>query len=60
MKQWELPNNSKVKLPDGRMITFVKMDGVYAHWDVGGVLKIGSYKEFGFEKEGGYYKVIKQ
>jgi predicted DNA-binding protein len=30
MEQWELPNNTIVKLPDGKLATFLKMDGMYA------------------------------
>lgn len=54
-KQWELPNNSKVLLPDGRFIIFLKMDGMYAKWKVGDEIKTGNYKHF--EKVDDYYKV---
>jgi len=43
MKQWELPNNVTVILPDKSTATFLKMDGMYAHWDVGGKRMIGNY-----------------
>jgi len=55
LKQWELPNNSKVELPDGTIATFLNMDGAYAHWDVDGKLQIGNFNEF--IKEDGIYKV---
>jgi hypothetical protein len=56
MKQHELPNNSKVKLPDGTWALFLKMDGMYAHWKVNGELKIGSFEEF--KKVDDYYEVV--
>jgi hypothetical protein len=46
MKQWELKNNSKVEIPDGRIVTFLKMDGMYAKWDDNGELKTGNFEEF--------------
>ncbi len=61
LKQWELKPKSKILLPDGRIVKFIKMDGMYAQWDFGGKLKIGNYEEFEKvdEKEFGYnYKVI--
>lgn len=58
MKQHELKNNSTVELADGRKVTFVKMDGMYAHWDFGGILKIGNYEEF--EETDFGYKVVRQ
>lgn len=56
LKQWELPNNSQVKLSDGRMIKFLKMDGIYAHWIIDGGLAIANFN--GFKKDGDHYKVI--
>lgn len=56
MKQWELPNNSKVKLPDGSFATYLKMDGMYAKWDKDGEFLTGNYENL--EKEEDYYKVI--
>ena len=56
LKQWELPNNSKVMLPDGTTITFKGMDGMYAHWEQDGKLKIGNFSN-GFIKVNDYYKV---
>jgi hypothetical protein len=57
MKQHELKNNSEVELPDGKRVKFIKMDGMYAKWDVDGELKTGNFEEFE-ETEFGY-KVIK-
>ncbi len=56
IKQWELPTGAKVKLKDGTVFTFKKMDGMYAHWEVEGQLHIGNFQ--GFEKEGDFYKPI--
>lgn len=56
MKQWQLPNNSKVKLPDGTFVTFLKMDGMYAKWDNNGEFQTGNFEKF--EKENDYYKVV--
>jgi hypothetical protein len=56
LKQWELENNSEVELPDGVKATFLKMDGMYAHWDLQGELAIGNYDSFVKTKTG--YKVI--
>lgn len=53
LRQWELPNNSVVTLPDGTTAIFLKMDGMYAKWDVDGELKTGNFDEFE-ETEGGY------
>lgn len=55
MKQYELPNNSIVILPDGEEVKFLKMDGMYAQWEENGELKIGNFKEF--EKVGDKFKV---
>ena len=61
MEQWELKNNSKVKLADGRIVTFIKMDGMYAHWDIGGMLKTGNYQKFEKVENKEYkYKVVIQ
>lgn len=57
MKQHELPNNSKVKLPSGSFATFKKMDGMYAQWEENGEFKIGNFEEF--EKIDDYYQVVK-
>lgn len=55
LKQWELDNNSKVELPDGSISTFLKMDGMYAHWDNG---VIGNFNEFVLsDKKGVKYEV---
>lgn len=56
MKQWELPNNTVVELPDGTLATFLKMDGMYAHWDIGGELQIGNYDNI--ERVDGVFKVV--
>lgn len=56
IKQHNIPNNSKVKLPDGSMATFLKMDGMYAHWiDGDGNFAIGNFRWF-VERDG-YYEV---
>jgi hypothetical protein len=56
-KQWELPNKSKVKLEDGTIVTFLKMDGMYAKWDVGdGYLMTGNFEKF--IKEGDMFVVV--
>lgn len=55
IKQWDLKNNSIVELPDGSRVTFLKMDGMYAHWDKNGKQKIGNFKDF--EKTNFGYKV---
>lgn len=57
MKQWELENNSKVELPDGTFAIFIKMDGLYAKWDVQGEWKTGNYEAFEKTKDG--YKVVR-
>jgi hypothetical protein len=54
--QWELENNSSVELPDGTIVIYLKMDGMYAHWDVDGELQIGNYSVF--EKTETGYKVV--
>jgi len=54
-KEWELPNNSKVILSDGTEAIFKKMDGMYAHWEQDGELRIGNFEAF--IKEDDYYKV---
>ena len=56
MKQWELPNSSKVKLPDGTFVKFLKMDGMYAKWDNNGEFQTGNFS--GFKKVDDYYEVI--
>ncbi len=56
MKQWELKNNSRVLLPEGKVVTFLKMDGSYAHWDDNGELRIGNFEEFEETEDG--YKVV--
>lgn len=56
LKQWELPNYSKVKLPNGEFATFIKMDGMYGKWDIGGKMVIGNYLKF--KKAEGYYEVV--
>jgi hypothetical protein len=58
MKQWELPNNSLVQLPGGKKVTFLKMDGMYAQWDVDGKVKIGNFAAF--EKTDFGYKVVEK
>lgn len=55
MKQWQLKNNSKVQLPDGKIVTFLKMDGMYAKWNDNGEFKTGNFDEF--EKTDFGYKV---
>jgi hypothetical protein len=56
-KQWELPNGVMVEIPNGRKITFLKMDGMYAKWRDGGAVATGKFEEF--IKDGDIYKVIK-
>lgn len=56
LKQWQLPNNSKVRLSDGTEITFLKMDGMYAKWDQEGRFATGNFEAF--EKRDGYYQVV--
>ncbi len=56
LKQWELPNNSIVTLPDGSKATFLKMDGIYAKWDQDGEFKTGNFDAF--EQVGDEYKVV--
>lgn len=60
LAQWDLKPNSRVELPDGSMITFEKMDGMYAHWidDNTGLIKIGNFEYF-IETDFGY-KVISE
>jgi hypothetical protein len=55
-KQWELPNKSKVKLEDGTIATFLKMDGMYAKWDVNGEVLTGNFEKF--IKEGDMFVVV--
>ncbi len=55
-KQWEIPNNSRVVLKDGTEATYLKMDGMYAQWDVNGDMKIGNFDKL--EEVGNHYKVI--
>ncbi len=55
-KQWELPNGSRVILPDGKEVIFEKMDGMYGHWNVNGDLAIGNFTE-GFIKKENYFVV---
>ena len=55
-QQWQLPNNSKVKLPSGEVVTFLKMDGRYAKWNEGGKFVTGNFKSF--KKVGNYFEVI--
>lgn len=43
MKQWDLPANSTVILPNGDTATFLKMDGMYAQWEQNGEKKIGNF-----------------
>ena len=46
MKQWQIPNNSKVEISKGLFYTFLKMDGMYAKWkDNKDRFKIGNYEE---------------
>ncbi len=57
LKQWELPNNSEVIDLYGNKIKFLKMDGMYAHWeDKNGEFAIGNFKKF--QKLGAYYQAI--
>ena len=46
LKQWELKNNSEVELSDGTRVTFLKMDGMFAHWEENGKRKIGNFNAF--------------
>jgi hypothetical protein len=55
-KQWEIPNKSKVKLEDGTIVTFLKMDGMYAKWDVNGEVQTGNFEKF--IKEGDMFVVV--
>ncbi len=54
--QWEIPNNSRVVFKDGTEATYLKMDGMYAQWDVNGNEYIGNFDKL--EKVGNHYKVI--
>ena len=56
LKQWELPNNTKVEIQPGEFATFLEMDGMYAKWDLGGKFKIGNYDII--YKEKGKYKAF--
>jgi len=57
MKQWELPNNSTVVLPDGTTATYLKMDGMYAQWLLpNGTIAIGNYQNI--ERKDGIWHVI--
>lgn len=63
LDQWELPNNSKVKLGDGEFVIFKKMDGMYAQWEQDGKLKIGNFHNKFRKVEdsmGSYYELIKE
>lgn len=51
-KQWQIPNGSLVKLPDGTFATFLKMDGMYAQWqELNGLTWIGNFDKFKKEKK---------
>lgn len=57
LKQWELPNGAQVRLEDGELVTFRKMDGMYAQWiKSDGSMAIGNYA--GFQKDGLVYKPV--
>jgi len=56
LKQWELPNNSKVKLLDGTFATYLRMDGMYAKWDNKGEFQTGNFDKL--KKEEDYYLVV--
>ena len=57
IKQWNLPKGAKVKV-DNRVITFVKMDGMYGQWtDEKGDIQIGCFRH-GFVKNGDFYDYI--
>ena len=58
MKQWQLKNNSKVELPSGKMVDFLKMDGMFAKWDVDGEMQTGNFDEFEQTENG--YKVVEK
>lgn len=57
MKQWELPNNSTVVLPDGTTAIYQQMDGMFAQWLHDGELKVGNYENIEL-RDGVYYAVI--
>lgn len=64
IKQWNIPNNSKVILPSEEEVVFLKMDGMYAKWavtdPVTGDSQMATGNFDGFEKvEDGVYRVIK-
>lgn len=46
MKQYELKNDSIVELSNGKRVTFLKMDGMYAKWDDEGEFKTGNFEDF--------------
>ncbi len=58
LKQWELKNNSRVELLDGTLVTFLKMDGMYAKWDDDGRFKTGNFDNF--KKTDFGYKVVEE
>lgn len=51
LKQWELPNDCQVVLPDGREVTFLKMDGMYAKWQTEDGMATGNFDSFVRRKE---------
>lgn len=47
IRQWDLKNNSIVELLNGDRVKFLKMDGMYAHWEsTDDVINIGNFEEF--------------
>ncbi len=58
IKQWNLPKGAQVKQHNGEILTFKKMDGMYAQWTTEkGEQAIGNFTN-GFRKEGNYYVPI--
>ncbi len=55
-KQWEIPNNSRVVLKDGTEAIYLKMDGMYAKWDVNGDMKTGNFEKL--ESVGNHFRVV--
>lgn len=57
LKQWELPFNSQVVLPDDTEAVFLYMDGMYAKWMQDGKKVTGNFAEFELREDGKYYVV---
>jgi hypothetical protein len=56
--QWDLPKGAKIKLPDGKILTFEGQDGMYGKWTTeDGGFGIAAFRD-GFVKVGKFYKIV--